>query len=112
MRISDWSSDVCSSDLLPGIRAQGTKLVMLAGIVVETAADTTDVTGMRETRQRHVARAARNDVDEPRGRKHPAPALAAPTLLNTVYRKSVGQGTCVAVRVDIGGRSIIITKKR
>src|SRR3546814_5388694 len=81
MRISDWSSDVCSSDL-------GTKLVMLAGIVVETAADPTDVTGMRETRQRHVDRAARTEVDELLGRKHPATALAAHTLHNPVSHRS------------------------
>src|SRR3546814_7766109 len=80
---------------LPGIRAQGTKLVMLAGIVVETAADPTDVTGMRETRQRHVDRAARTEVDELLGRKHPATALAAHTLHNPVsHRRHVHAPVC------------------
>src|SRR3546814_13173512 len=81
---------------LPGIRAQGTKLVMLAGIVVETAADPTDVTGMRETRQRHVDRAARTEVDELLGRNHPATALAAQTLHNPVSHRSpaIEKGPC------------------
>src|SRR3546814_5863752 len=80
---------------LPGIRAQGTKLVMLAGIVVETAADPTDVTGMRETRQRHVDRAARTEVDELLGRKHTATALAAHTLHNPVStRRTVHAPVC------------------
>src|SRR3546814_7470828 len=124
--MSDWSADVCASDLLggagaaaggvahpgghlrrdtksigrrrsrrreriaalrgerlgqlPGIRAQGTKLVMMAGIVVETAADPTAVTGMRETRTRHVDRAARTEVDDLLGSKHPATDLPAQTL--------------------------------
>src|SRR3546814_5974163 len=93
LRIGDWSSDVCSSDLW--IRAQGTKLVMLAGIVVETAAVPTDVTGMRETRHRHVDRAARTEVDELLGRKHPATALAAHTLHNPVsHRRHVHAPVC------------------
>src|SRR3546814_9200022 len=35
MRISDWSSDVCSSDLLVALPAQHLVLAMLGGVVAE-----------------------------------------------------------------------------
>ena len=54
-----------------------------------------DVAGMRETRQRHVDRAARTEVDELLGRKHPATALAAHTLHNPIrHRRHVDAPTC------------------
>src|SRR3546814_18271630 len=77
MRISDWSSDVCSSDL----RASG----LLEGRVARVP----------EGRRRGPA-----DL-------HPGLAGGEPGA----DRKSVVSGTSVSVRVDLGGRRIIKTKK-
>src|SRR3546814_6206309 len=72
MRISDWSSDVCSSDLrrrarrcelVPALRREGlgdiggigterTELVMLARIVIKTPADAPDAIGRASGRER------------------------------------------------------------
>src|SRR3546814_421427 len=108
MRISDWSSDVCSSDLrrrarrcelVPALRREGlgdiggigterTELVMLARIVIKTPADAPDVAGGHEARQRHVDRPTRPEVDEALGREHPAAALAAHALHDPIgYRR-------------------------
>src|SRR3546814_19240152 len=93
MRISDWSSDVCSSDL------HGDSLSPL------------DAVGRLGRRRSAVAR----DV--------PAPSVATPCGGNAtmagvrgptarpVDRKSVVSGKSVSVRVDLGGRRIIKNKK-
>src|SRR3546814_17237411 len=105
MRISDWSSDVCSSDL---VRAGG-----LRG-AVERYAKALDA--IRQTRaqgidpmphQREALDRARDALDaiRPQGS----------TDLNSAFRnedrKSVVEGTSVSVRVDLGGRRIIKKKK-
>src|SRR3546814_19356428 len=86
MRISDWSSDVCSSDLT--------------------------ISALNEYRRQAVSlRLAGATVAEARR----ATGLSAPTIIaaHTAYlqggwvavdRKSVVQGKSVPVRVDIGGR--------
>src|SRR3546814_11394108 len=91
MRISDWSSDVCSSDLVvrpddcPGIAALGFEDVL--------------------ERLEHV-------------RVAQVPAFGAAIIHDTVIalgeggtdRKSVVEGKSVSVRVDLGGRRIIKKK--
>src|SRR3546814_14128253 len=108
MRISDWSSDVCSSDLgtpalgrlarpgidqvegIPrhGLRSRGDGGARLAGIM-----------GAAEEFQHiriEALHADRQPVDAGRGKGD---------------RKSVVSGTSVSVRVDLGGRRIIKKKK-
>src|SRR3546814_20057623 len=74
MRISDWSSDVCSSDL--HLLARRDDDVIFGGVVarIRLAAETHEPVGLD--------------------------------------RKSVVSGKSVSVRVDLGGRRIIKTKKQ
>src|SRR3546814_13357912 len=94
MRISDWSSDVCSSDLLGQERldrpdlGQGALKVLL-----------------------HVVgeRPQRGDVEDLGlvGQIRPLPEQG----VDGRDRKSVVSGKSVSVRVDLGGRRIIKQKK-
>src|SRR3546814_14365865 len=117
MRISDWSSDVCSSDLhtaavqhrhrcdavddgAPGRRIETVRIMPTTR--AETASIITrgsgrqvverDAPGRDRRRRRHL------DID-PQG------------LAVGADRKSVVQGKRVSVRVDLGGRRIITKKK-
>src|SRR3546814_17419048 len=99
MRISDWSSDVCSSDL--GI----------ADLVVD----------IRDNARRPVLNSAGGEID----RNSPSvsgsvrdqlTALIALSIDDRVFpipedRKSVVSGKSVSVRVDLGGGRIIKKKK-
>src|SRR3546814_16043834 len=89
MRISDWSSDVCSSDLLWVLRVEPRP---------EGHADVSRKELCRTTRARH-----RDDVMCAVFRYH---------AQCCVDRKSVVEGKSVSVRVDDGGRRIIQKKKR
>src|SRR3546814_18444188 len=91
MRISDWSSDVCSSDLLLAVRTQAGERGDLGVLALVQVDDP------------HLA------VPEPEaqpGRRVPAEGLAE------ADRKSVVEGKSVSVRVGHGGRSILKKKKR
>src|SRR3546814_14113591 len=96
MRISDWSSDVCSSDLFKST--------------------TTAIPEVRTT-PRHIAIIM--DGNGRWARKRMMPRVAghkrgAESVRGTVRadRKSVVSGTSGSVRVDIGGRRIIIHKPK
>src|SRR3546814_14887835 len=89
MRISDWSSDVCSSDLLYRV------FFNLAHNALEAGA-----------RELHLAaRPVRDflviDVEDD------GPGMPEEAKRNILDRKSVGWGKSVSVRVDLGGRRII-----
>src|SRR3546814_18091066 len=92
MRISDWSSDVCSSDLWRPpmwlIRAPPQPSLFL-GI--------SHIGGLQSHRRRWHRRVA--------GGLTESGALIS-TLLLAVDRKSVLQGKSVSVRLDLGGRRI------
>src|SRR3546814_18241477 len=93
MRISDWSSDVCSSDL-PEHLLDGFRAVLRDG----------DAVAMRTL---HGGRAAGVEVfgdAVPENRRQHAGIVA-------IDRKSVVEGKSVSVRVDLGGRRIIKKKK-
>src|SRR3546814_12412126 len=83
MRISDWSSDVCSSDL----NARLGKIVVIGTLRIGAA--------------HHFA------VGLPAVRDRSRLVRPVPT---TADRQSVVEGKSVSVRVDLGGRRII-TKK-
>src|SRR3546814_11200770 len=97
MRISDWSSDVCSSDL------------EVVGVLAGEGDGGEDL--RPEDRQQHVA--AIEDVEagqrqhHERGRGDPVRRALQHVEAD---RKSVVWGKSVSVRVDLGGRRIITTK--
>src|SRR3546814_20568466 len=94
MRISDWSSDVCSSDLGPGRDVVGTD-VPVAG-------------------QSHRAwRASEVEVFDPDAADVVADGLDQVCQTRSVRRedrKSVVEGKSVSVRGDVGGRRIVKKK--
>src|SRR3546814_12219749 len=105
MRISDWSSDVCSSDLDHRKPERPAREIFLGAML-----DRADVLA------RH--RAADHLVDEfkaPAARQRPdldvhIAELAVPAGL-ALERKRVVEGKSVSVRVDIGRRRLIKKKK-
>src|SRR3546814_18553017 len=100
MRISDWSSDVCSSDL-PGYRPRP-----LAGVAPWLGGADRAGFGQsaRRRRRQHAAR------HRGRLRKAAERRESASGRLTRQDRKSVGSGKSVSVRVDLGGPRIIIKK--
>src|SRR3546814_19932906 len=96
MRISDWSSDVCSSDLLRRIA----ELLGRRGNHLDDAGDVVDPGGDRLDAARRLPR-------------HGLPAADLyRDVLRRLDRKSVVSGKSVSVRVDLGGRRFIKTKKK
>src|SRR3546814_12422746 len=101
MRISDWSSDVCSSDLLgsdgltetPEFQAAKAKGQHMPIVYSEIARKTP-----AKTTAEWLALFAENDI----------PAMAVRDLQD---RKSVVSGKRVSVRVDLGGRRHIKKEK-
>src|SRR3546814_20740642 len=101
MRISDWSSDVCSSDLL----AAGRDLVAWLEAPVEADGGRVDVA------HPHVRAGELVDVSTAEHRGHRAHALLRRHVHPEVRaRKSVVSGKSVSVRVDLGVRSILKKK--
>src|SRR3546814_18884965 len=92
MRISDWSSDVCSSDLGVGLLARD---LLRSTFDPDRAAQRLPVEAQRRLRV---------------GEK--LLALAALVIGDEGDRKSVVWGQSVSVRVDVGVRSIIKKTKR
>src|SRR3546814_11541827 len=100
MRISDWSSDVCSSDLKGPARAGPCRGAR--GRIGAPFPSSPKVSAMPfQPRVAILIPAA--DYGE-----HWRPALAR----KTADRKSVVVGKSVSVRVDLGGRRIITKKKQ
>src|SRR3546814_17124849 len=96
MRISDWSSDVCSSDL----RWMDWQL-------------TTLVSGMVPLFQSLVRTPKEQQQPEQIARHRDVSAAAVQIVdARLADRKSVVSGKSVSVRVDLGGRRIIKKKKR
>src|SRR3546814_14044148 len=94
MRISDWSSDVCSSDLHAIID------VRPFGMMVHFFGDDRDA--------RHEAERLREIGEGEAARDRVARRLVRPFR----DRKSVVSGTRVSVRVDLGGRRNLKQKKQ
>src|SRR3546814_20039572 len=109
MRISDWSSDVCSSDLLDAAGDED---------VTDTGLDAAD--GGVDRRHRRPAEAVDGWPDTACGRPASSAALRAllkpcPRVCITppqiTDRKSDGCGKRVSVCVDRGGRRLIQKKQ-
>src|SRR3546814_14689114 len=92
MRISDWSSDVCSSDLKSGDSAPRRCTVS------RKRSSAAGVPGGKYSKEKRGKPAAGWAAAWAAGRRSTAARRD---------RKSVGEGKSVAVRVDLGSRRII-----
>src|SRR3546814_13120514 len=127
MRISDWSSDVCSSDLLDQIPRHGN----FRNGPLHVPPSRATARCLVAKHERPVQRQRDPDVRRTNlplplfrtgiGNKGSRPgtenarAQAVVAKLQRRYRadrKSVVQGKSVSVRLDLGGRRIIKTKKK
>src|SRR3546814_16583383 len=105
MRISDWSSDVCSSDLkliIDGKRGQAI-LGEHDPVEAELSANITLVQG--------IPSGEKMDWIIEKAVELGAVRVVPITARRSVDRKSVVSGQRVSVRVDLGGRRIIQKKK-
>src|SRR3546814_15939766 len=111
MRISDWSSDVCSSDLLAVMPVPPVKIII----------------GLRHWMNRAPVRVVRGDDALDGGEAIIKPAGGFMQIVEQALvicgkggsglparedRKSVVLGKSVSVRVDLGGRRILKKKKK
>src|SRR3546814_15981800 len=109
MRISDWSSDVCFSDLawpddqLPPARLAGDR-VRLGGELVAGQ-------GMADADSIRLVR-VQPAIGMVRDRERPEFRAAIELQLIRPDRKSVVQGKSVSVRVELGVRRTIIKKHK
>src|SRR3546814_17972697 len=102
MRISDWSSDVCSSDLLPEALMLGVKAQKLDEVAEAIAPRIKGVPLL-------LSILAGVDVAA-LAQRYEAKAIVR-VMPNLPARKSVVAGKRVAVRVDHGGRRLIKNNK-
>src|SRR3546814_11385589 len=132
MRISDWSSDVCSSDLVTAARIGDTPertrfvLEMSADlpyrvftlpdpfrVVVDLPEVAWSLPDARQPQARGLISALRFGLFAP-GPSRVVLAVTGPVLLQKVFvipdRKRVVSGKSVSVRLDPGGRRIIKKK--
>src|SRR3546814_11283386 len=93
MRISDWSSDVCSSDLTTTASAPNSMLALSPALAARR---------MAARRARPASSAALPETKVWR---------EAEVLPQSGDRKSVVSGKSVSVRVDLGGRRILKKNK-
>src|SRR3546814_12999119 len=103
MRISDWSSDVCSSDLkvLVGIDLDVPAGTMVGFVGPNGSGKTTLLNIISGFVESDSGTVRLGDVDITGTPTHKVAALGL------ADRKSVGKGQSVSVRVDLGGRRII-----
>src|SRR3546814_17273192 len=96
MRISDWSSDVCSSDLSPRTRPREVPLPMERLL--------------RDIEPDRGGREDRADEDEDRPEQVDPEFIPRAGVEHEVAhdRKSVVSGKSVSVSVDLGGRRLMI----
>src|SRR3546814_16499301 len=115
MRISDWSSDVCSSDLVQPRGAGGAFCAALQGKLAAVVRGITHcmlrVLSPSAARASVFVSSCDGSVD---GSASPSAAAVSGLLASSasVARKSVVEGQRVSVRVDLGGRGILKKKKK
>src|SRR3546814_14230907 len=104
MRISDWSSDVCSSDLEAGVEALLVRHGRAEAGLLEIL-----VVDREAGREIHVHAGQVGELKRP----HAELAHVAHDAVDVLRldRESVVWGKSVSVRLDIGGRRIIKKKK-
>src|SRR3546814_18986698 len=122
MRISDWSSDVCSSDLSP-VRFYGQYLVEVPALPdSEQQRRHYDEVLSRLARERQYGIVRRLYPRLPGADRSAMASVSLPAPKQVAYwpvhwartleaRKSVGEGKRVAGRVELGGRGSLKKKK-
>src|SRR3546814_20525901 len=114
MRISDWSSDVCSSDLQRPLKAPQTRPDRRPHSITSSKGQNPSCITGGNHRSPDPKQAPRDRIlarlqDHVFG----AVAVSCDDLgVGGKDRKSVGKGKGVSVRVDLGGRRIIKKKKQ
>src|SRR3546814_15570755 len=103
MRISDWSSDVCSSDLTRSSRSRARRGASAGGSRWKRSGSST----FSST----VSRGSRWKLWNTKPMRRLRMSLPASSSRVATERKSVVEGKRVYVRVDLGGRRIIKKKK-
>src|SRR3546814_18237711 len=100
MRISDWSSDVCSSDLV-------------RQYCWWTKSEKLSKSTCRSRLKRPICKLILSSRGPNRSSSSllPCRVSQASSAATNIDRKSVVEGKSVSVRVDLGGRRIIIKKK-
>src|SRR3546814_20771099 len=113
MRISDWSSDVCSSDLPGKYRrvSSGNSRYDSPTVAKNTTAEKIAVPHRRTPTKYKPVMAGVNLMPavNPISRTEPHQRVLY-TAYSTADRKSVREGRKVSDRVDLGGRSVIKKK--
>src|SRR3546814_12945117 len=116
MRISDWSSDVCSSDLASSdtprdrfgqrmtTRFTGTSIRNRIAITVLATVVVVSMISTAFSGRDHAARLM-NDLEA-------ETQVLTSVFGDTLDRKSVGEGKRVSGRVELGGRRFIKKKKK
>src|SRR3546814_19969741 len=121
MRISDWSSDVCSSDLRPGrpdsSRARRAGPSGGSSCPAYPLPDLPEAEADRPRRHGHPAFDVRHDLEafeETPHRRHDQQETEPEQRIDNVTqdRKSVRVGKSGSVRLDLGGRPLIKKKKK
>src|SRR3546814_19284190 len=107
MRISDWSSDVCSSDLV--VDAKHHVRIHLDETAIAVPGETGIARRRRKPLDRLVVEAQVQHRVHHAGHGY---ARAGAHRHQKRDRKSGGEGKSVSVRVDLGGRRIIKKKKQ
>src|SRR3546814_18789572 len=108
MRISDWSSDVCSSDLRPAnqsLKPTFTRIRYVHAAYLQCYAASGLLTWCQLPRLLSDCRHAGRSMRAPLHARHSA------GVLRPLDRKSVVSGKSVSVRLDIGGSRIITQNK-
>src|SRR3546814_11052475 len=108
MRISDWSSDVCSSDL---------KVIDFIIDLAKVSEREVTADALREEEEKAAAaeepkKAAKKPAKKATKSKAKAKDAGDDAAAGGEDRKSVGWGKRVAVRVDLGGRRNFKKKKK
>src|SRR3546814_13350836 len=104
MRISDWSSDVCSSDLPRARRRRGALLQRVHAVDRRTRGPPPRPVGERSVTGGHRRHLAETDAES-------ALDLVGDAKLHEEDRTSDVSGKSLSVRVDHGARRILKTQK-
>src|SRR3546814_15848581 len=111
MRISDWSSDVCSSDLHIQMAIHSCLISTITSAVNDMSSQISNYIQMAVSSCIISTTRSKVDAMSSQVSNHIHVAVSS-CIISTTDRTSVVWGTSVYVRVDLGGRRIIKKKKK